>query len=142
MPKIKFSYLLLDKIDPKTSFKVGELLRPYVLIRVSLSHGNPTNFIDALVDSGSDRNLFPLRLGEMIGINFKKIKPVSIYGIGNSELKAYPAKINIWVDNKKYETEADFCHEQQTPLLGRSGFFNLFKLLSFDENKSFLEIEL
>lgn len=142
MPKIKFSYLLLDKIDPKTGIKIGEILRPYALIRVSLGHGNPTKLIDALVDSGSDRNLFPYRLGEIIGINFKKIKPTFIYGIGNSKLKAYPAKINIWVDNKKYATEADFCHEQQTLLLGRSGFFNLFKLLSFDEKKSFLEIEL
>ncbi len=142
MPKIKFSYLLIDKIDSKTGVKIGEILRPYILIRVSLSHGNPTNLIDALVDSGSDRNLFPYRLGEIIGINFKKIKPTSIYGIGDIKFKTYPAKINIWVDKKKYETEADFCHEQQTPLLGRSGFFNLFKFVVFDENKHFIELEL
>ncbi len=141
MSDIDFSYLLLDKLDPKTGKKIGEILRPYIQLRFSYSHGNPTNLFDALIDSGSDRNLFPLRLGEIIGINFRKIKPVEIYGIGNSVVKAYPSKINIWVNNKKYETEADFSPSQQTLLLGRSGFFNLFKTVSFDENKAFIHIQ-
>lgn len=94
--------MLIDKIDPKTGTKIGEI----------------------------------------IGVNFKKIKPTYIYGIGDIKFKAYSAKINIWVGNKKYETEADFCHEQQTPLLGRSGFFDLFKSVEFDENRHFIGLEL
>jgi len=102
MPKISFSYFVQDKLDPQTGQVIGHILRPYIPIRLSLHHGNPTNYyINALVDSGSDRNLFPKQWGDILGINFRKIKPVQISGIGNIIVTAYPAKINIWVDNKK-----------------------------------------
>jgi hypothetical protein len=139
--KISFSYTIEDKLDPETGKLVGYISRPYVPVRLSINHNNPSNFINALVDSGSDRNLFPKKLGEMLGINFSKIKPVPINGIGNISIQAYPAKINIYVNNKKYETDADFCSEQQVLLLGRSGFFNLFKEMTFDEGASYLYIE-
>lgn len=140
MPKISFSYFVQDKLDPKTNKVIGYILRPYIPIRLSLHHGNPTNYVNALVDSGSDRNLFPKQWGDVVGINFAKIKPTQIIGIGNVSIRAYPAKINIWINNKKYESEADFSPQQQTPLLGRGGFFNLFKEIIFEENKSYLHI--
>lgn len=140
MAKISFSYFVQDKLDPKTNQVIGYILRPYIPIRLSLHHSNPTNYVNALVDSGSDRNLFPIQWGQILGIPFKKIKPVQISGIGNVIITAYPSKINIWIDNKKYETDADFSSQQQTPLLGRSGFFNLFKEIIFEENKDFLHI--
>ncbi len=115
-------------------------MRPYIPIRLSFNRSNPTNLVDALVDSGSDRNLFPKHWGDLIGINFRKIKPTQITGIGNVVINAYPSKINIWVNGKKYETDADFSLQQQTPLLGRLGFFNLFKEVIFDENKEFFLI--
>lgn len=59
MAKISFSYFVQDKLDPKTKQVIGRILRPYIPIRLSLHHGNPTNYVNALVDSGSDRNLFP-----------------------------------------------------------------------------------
>lgn len=141
MAKISFSYFVEDKLDPVTGQVIGHIMRPYIPIRLSIKHANPTNPVNALVDSGSDRNLFPKRWGDILGINFRKIKPVKIFGIGESGIIAYPAKINIWIDNKKYETEADFSSQQQTPLLGRQGFFNLFKEIIFEENKGYLHIE-
>lgn len=140
MPKISFSYLVQNKTDPKTGEIIGYISRPYIPIRLSLHHNNPSPFVDALVDSGSDRNLFPKQWGDILGINFRRIEPVEILGIGKSSIKAYPAKINIWIDNQKYETEADFSLQQQTPLLGRNGFFNLFKEIIFEENKGFLHL--
>lgn len=135
-----FSYFPRPLINPKSNL-TQEIFTPYVPIRLSVSHSNPTRLIDALVDSGADRNLFPLQLAELLGINFKKIKPKIIYGIGNSQIKAYATKINIWVNNTKYSTEADFSPDQQTLILGRQGFFNLFKWLKFDEHGRFLYIE-
>lgn len=96
---------------------------------------------DALVDSGSDRNLFPSNIATEAGITLDKNKARKIYGIGNSFTIVYPAKINIWIGIKKYETNVDFSLEQQIPLLGRNGFFNLFKSIKFDENKKFFYIE-
>ena len=101
MSSLGFSYLPRLVIDVSTNRK-EEVFTPYVPIMVSYGHGNPTRPIDALVDSDSDRNLFPLQLGQMVGINFKKIKAKPIFGIGGIQLKAYTSKINIWVNNKKY----------------------------------------
>lgn len=142
MARISFSYFVEDIIDSSTGLVVSKKVRPIIPIRLSLHRANPSNYVNALVDSGSDRNLFPKQWGDILGINFKKIKPVKITGIGNSNITAYSSVINIWVNNKKYETDADFSPVQQTPLLGRSGFFNLFKEVIFDENKQYLYIEL
>lgn len=139
MAKLGFSYLPRPLIDSKKNL-VQEVFTPYVPIRLSYGHGNPTRLIDSLVDSGADRNLFPIQLGELLGINFKKISPKIIYGIGNAQIKAYSSKINVWLNNTKYPTEADFSPNQQTLLLGRRGFFNLFKTLTFDEHGRFLYI--
>ncbi len=140
MANLGFSYLPRLVIDASTNRK-EEIFTPYVPIMVSHGYSNPTRLIDALVDSGSDRNLFPLQLGQMLGLNFKQIRPKIIFGIGGIQLKAYTSEINIWVNNKKYLTEADFCLEQQTLLLGRHGFFNLFKEVKFDEKGTFLYLQ-
>lgn len=140
MVKLIYSYLPQAQTDQVTG---GETIvyRPKIFIRFSYMHGNPTNLIEALIDSGADRSLLPVGIAEILKINLKKAKKVRIYGIGGSEIVAYPSKVNIWVDNKKYETEADFSLQQQTPLLGRKGFFDLFKKISFDEMKKLVEIE-
>lgn len=121
---------------------VGGIFRPYIPFRVSLNHGNPSPHIDGLLDSGSDRNLFPLDLARMLGIDLKKCKPVTITGIGGIQIPSYTAQINIWINNEKYPTEADFSQNQQIPLLGRHGFFNLFPSIEFNENGRYVEIVL
>lgn len=141
MAKLEFTYLLQDKIDPNTGQKIGFDARPYIPIRASYAHGNPSQFIDALVDSGSDRNLFPAGLANMLGIKLKKSSKIHINGIGKSSIEAYPAKINLWIQGEKYETDADFSPEQRSLLLGRNGFFNLFENITFDENSQKMIIE-
>lgn len=138
---ISFSYLPQLHEDYKTG-ELIEIFRPYIPIRISYTRGPLTNYFDALVDSGADRNLLPLNFGEIVGINFKKVKPKIISGIGGVEIKAYPSSVNIWVNNIKYQTEADFSSEQKTPLLGRNGFFNLFKQITFTEKERFIHIVL
>lgn len=142
MAKISFSYFVEKITDPKTGKIIAQKVKPIIPIRLSVHRGNPSNFVNTLVDSGSDRNLFPKQWGDVLGINFRKIKPVQIIGIGNAIITAYPSPVNIWLDSKKYVTDADFSPQQQMPLLGRSGFFNLFKEITFDENNQYLHIEL
>lgn len=126
--------------DPQTGEKIV-VYRPMVMIRLSRDRGAISYPFDALIDSGSDRNLFPLYFASFLGIQFKKIKPKRIYGIGGSYVEAYTTKINIWIGTSKYETEADFTPQQKVPLLGREGFFNLFKSIKFDEKGQFVYIE-
>lgn len=138
---ISFSYVGFPIRDSKTGEIIGQIFRPMIPIRISYGHHLSRSF-DALVDSGSDRNLLPANIGESIGINFRKYKPLFISGIGNSQIKAFPVKIKIFVGNSSYETEADFSYEQKAPLLGRDGFFNLFKGLRFREEDQFLDLYL
>lgn len=127
-------------IDPVTT-KLVEIYRPVISIRISKNHGQISPLFDALIDSGSDRNLFPLRFATALSIQFKKIRPKQIGGIGKVIIDAYTEKINIWLGTKKYQTEADFSPQQQIPLLGRDGFFNLFRSVKFDEKGQFVYIE-
>ena len=135
-----YSYLPQPFQDPKTGI-VGEIYRPMIAIRISKDHGQISRYFDALIDSGSDRNLFPIQFAIGAGINFKKLKPRRIYGIGKGYIDAYPAKINIWLGTKEYQTEADFSPQQMMPLLGRDGFLSLFKSVKFDETGQFVYIE-
>lgn len=127
-------------MDPVTD-KLMEIYRPMISIRISKDRGQISPPFDALLDSDSDINLFPLRFAIIAGIKIKKTKPKQIMGIGKVLIDAYPARINIWVGTKKYEAEADFSPQQQTPLLGREGFFNLFRSIKFDEKGQFVYIE-
>lgn len=126
--------------NPITGEVVHITYRPMLLVRISYGHHLSWEF-EALVDSGSDRNLFPAYLGEIIGINFKKVKPLFINGIGGSQVEAFPVLIKLFIGAKSYETTIDFSYEQKIPLLGRKGFFNLFKSIKFDEKGKFFYIE-
>lgn len=136
---ISFSYVPYSIKDPNTGVYLGEIFRPIIAINISFG-GVISHTFDALVDSGSDTNLFPARLGEYIGINFKNNFKI-VYGIGGVKVKAYTKKIKLHLLNFSFDTEADFSYEQQIPLLGRNGFFTLFKSINFKEEERFLDIE-
>lgn len=92
---ISFSYVPYVIKDPDTGAYLGEIFRPVVAI--SISYGRLiSHTFDAIVDSGSDINLFPARLGEYIGINFKNNFKI-VYGIGGVRVKAYTKKIKLHI---------------------------------------------
>lgn len=135
-----YSYIPQIYRDTKTNI-LTQIYLPMVSIKVSYTRALISPSFDALVDSGSDRNLFPMVLAKYLGIDFGKVKSKKIYGIGEGYIKAYPAKINILLGAKIYETEADFSNKQNIPILGRNGFFNLFRSIKFDEKGQFVYIE-
>ncbi len=136
----KFTYHSYPGKDLKTGEMV-EVFRPTVPIVVS-SKGIPSWEIQALVDSGSDRNLFPAKLGELIGIDIEKGDKRSIQGIGNSNIVSYTHKIRVFIAGHIFETEADFSYDQQSLLLGREGFFNFFKKIEFKEKEKSIEFRI
>lgn len=135
-----YSYVQQVYQNPTTNQLVRVYL-PMIPIRVANSHGQISPQFDALLDSGSDRNLLPMSLAKYLGITFGKMKPGRIYGIGKGQIKAYSGKIILCLGKKSYETEADFSIQQKLPILGRNGFFNLFKSIKFDEKGQFVYIE-
>lgn len=87
-----YSYYSLFFQDSKTA-KKRVVYYPLIQIRVSINYGLTTYPFDALIDSGSDRNLFPLYFAEYLGIRFKGIKPKKIYGIGDNFIEAYTGTV-------------------------------------------------
>lgn len=137
---ISISYLPIPLLNPLTNSIIGEIFRPIIPLRIA--HNQKISYpLNALVDSGADRNLFPAELGESLGIEIKKGKKVSIGGIGDVEIKAYTARVSLFIYTYKFETEVDFSYQHQRPILGRNGFFNLFKSIKFKERERFLDIE-
>lgn len=135
-----YSYVLQVYQNSQTQ-QFTQVYLPMIPIKLSLNYKPISPQFDALLDSGSDRNLFPMQLAKYLGIEFSKLKSSKVYGIGKGYINAYPGKVNIWLGNKSYETEADFSLQQNIPILGRNGFFNLFKSIKFDEKGQFVYIE-
>lgn len=137
---IGYSYVPQVYRNPRTH-QFTQTYIPLIPIKISSNQRQISPQFDALLDSGSDRNLFPMSLANHIGIVFKGVNPNKVYGIGKGQIDAYPAKIIIWLGAKQYGTEADFSPQQNIPILGRYGFFNLFKSIKFDEKGQFVYIE-
>lgn len=123
--RISISYLPIPIINSKDKELNKEEFYPYVPIKISFNQHVSRTF-EALVDSGSDRNLFPAFLGEVIGISFRGDAGKTIHGIGNSQIRAYPKKVKLYLNKLSFDVEIDFSFQQNIPLLGRNGFFNLF----------------
>lgn len=136
----KFTYHPYPRKDPKTG-DMFEIFRPTVPIIVSYK-SIPSWEIQALVDSGSDRNLFPAKLGEFINIDIKSGDKKPIQGIGDSNIIAYTHKIKMHIAGYNFETEADFSYEQQSLLLGRDGFFKFFRKIEFKEKEKYVEFRI
>lgn len=93
---MKFNYIPIPLINPKTQELKGIIYRPYVPIMFSYAHRIIPRAVSCLVDSGSDINLFPAELGEQIDIPIKKGKLVPVFGIGQKELINYRHKVKLF----------------------------------------------
>lgn len=122
-------------LDPEKKKVIRYVSR--ALIRIRLEYGGKisTHPITCLIDTGCDSNLFPSSWGKSLGINIENGININYTGIGESSLLAYShiVKIHIEDTNISFTTKVDFSEKQQTPLLGRSGFFMYFKRIIFDE---------
>ncbi len=134
----EFRFTPEPHIDP-TNRKVYRYVdRPYVRIRLEYGKNISATPVTCLIDSGCDFNLFPAHWGETLGIAIEDGEPVNYMGIGNSGLKAYTHKVKIHIEGTaiNFVTAIDFSKDQQTPLLGRSGFFGYFKKITFEEENN------
>jgi hypothetical protein len=119
--------------DPQTNKQV-EVFCP--TIPVILAYKTKTSWdFQALVDSGSDRNLFPAEMAEYLDIDIKSGEPRPVRGIGDHDIVAYTHKLKILAAGKTFDTEIDFSYEQKALLLGRQGFFNFFREVCFNEKE-------
>ena len=111
-----------------TKGKPSTVLRPLVDIQVNYKHGQMIG-LTALVDSGSDYNLFPADICRVLGINLTKGILIRVKGIGDAPaIKAYRHfGIRIFFEGLTIETFADFSLAHNQTILGQKGFFDQFE---------------
>ena len=129
---LTYDYFKIPRIELDKKQLPEEIYFPFIPIRIAHDRKLSLPF-RALVDSGATRNLLPAALGIQAGIDILSGERVKIFGIGRKEITAYTHKIKVHLDLLSFETEADFSLDQDIPLLGREGFFNLFQKVIFDE---------
>ena len=119
-------------VNPKTK-RMDFMYRPYIQIRLQYKKAITSNFIRALVDSGSDYNIFPSSFAKEIGIDYRKgIPHKASSGIGGISIYTYGAIASINTGIKTFDTVIFFADEVRVPILGRHGFFNFFKNIEFN----------
>ena len=127
---MKFGYVKL----PAKDGKFIEL----PLVEVTLDFGR----YFCLVDSGADFCYFHGKIGELLGLDIESGEIMEGRGITGQEFKVYLHKIKFKIGGWDYEAKIGFSYELGVPfgILGREGFFNLFKVC-FDHPKKEIELK-
>lgn len=137
MPKafIKLYYENLPVIDNSGKI-VGNVARPIVDLVLNYKHGKIIGPFQALIDSGSDYNLFPAEIADVLGIKLVKGALKETEGIGGKTVKTYRhSGVKMFVDGHSFETSVNFSKDISVPLLGQQGFFDKFKQISFNRRE-------
>ncbi len=137
MSKILYDYFVTPFISNKELVAIYYSILP---IRLSSKYKIYHNSIRCIVDSGSDFNLFPAEIGEVVGISIKNGEKAAHKGIGDFKITAYRHTVTIYLEDYKFHTEVNFSYEHKVPILGRYGFFDRFKKIVFNESKLLLEL--
>lgn len=142
---VKLPYRSRSVKDPRTG-EESTVYYPAINVVLTGNHrvGRP---IEALVDSGADINLFPadyafafFKIDKRV---FAKGVKKSILGIGGKVVDALGHRVTLKIVGVgiQFKTLVYFSPEHDAiPLLGRKGFFDRFKRVSFDEHGRGLEL--
>lgn len=126
---MRFTYREIPILFSPSSKRKKFIYRP--IIPVILIRSKRLVGYEALIDSGSDYNIFHSRIAEILGIHLSKGRKRQIIGIGEQRLKGYEHNVILKVAGKQYKTRVIFS--KQIPpnsfgVLGNSGFFNHFRV--------------
>lgn len=128
---IKLYYEILPLVDNHGRI-TGKVARPTIDILLKYKHGKMIGPIKAVIDSGSDYNLFPAEIADVLGIKITNGRLKVTEGIGGKTIKTYRHYgIKMFVEGQSFETSIDFSKEISVPLLGQQGFFDKFKQIAF-----------
>jgi hypothetical protein len=103
---------------------------------------------EALVDSGSDRNIFPAELAELIGIDLTDTESIRQIGgvVAGERRRVYFHQVEMELGGPggpRFITSIGFMTDFSDigyGLLGRRGFFDRFSFIKFKDFDSLLEV--
>lgn len=139
MAKISVPYFVLptnkDPNNPKSEYL------PMLEVKLHANHLLSPHQINAIMDSGSNLNLFHSFYGHQIGINVKKGKLVKVKGIGNMEMDTYLHEVNLKIGQFTIPTKIHFSDYQQYHQIIGTCVFSYFKRVIFHTVKKTLILE-
>ena len=141
MSIIRFDYEARPIWVDKDKKIIDALYAPIVQIRIAAHHKMYPRILECLVDSGSDYNLLPADIADLLGIKLKKGEEVEHIGIGDIAITAYRHRAKLFIQRHSFETDIDFSRANKFQILGRYAFFRFFKKVIFDEVKKRVELE-
>lgn len=134
---MKFKYRKINLSHPFSQKKY--ILRP--IIPISLKSQESSIRDEALIDSGSDFNIFPVEIAEKLGINLKQCKRIYFSGVEDSTIEGYIASVLLSINHESFNTHVVFADLANTSaILGQNGFFDVF-VVKFNLRKEELEVK-
>ena len=119
--------------------------RPFIPIK--LRNPKTKDIVEcwALVDSGSDCNLFAPVLGEIIGVDVQNGRQRPIAGVVAGEKRSYfEHDLELIVGGWTVRTKIGFMPSISSlageGVVGQAGFFDHFSYVKFDKRKDFVEL--
>jgi hypothetical protein len=139
MPVITKRFQTLPYYDKVTN-RVMWIHQPKVTILVKVAGQLYPYTIDAFVDSGATRNLFPADILTYLHIPVENGKKKIHHGIGGINVMSYTHTAAILIGGVTIPTEIDFSRDHKPALLGIDKFFEFFASINFNMERSQLEL--
>jgi len=126
---MRFPYQELEVLPSPATKKKRVVNRP--IIPVILIYRSSLVNYQALIDTGSDYNVFEAGVSQLLGLRLTSGHKRQITGIGGKEIKGYEHNVALRIAGKQYRTKVIFS--SQIPpysfgVLGNKGFFDHFKV--------------
>ncbi len=103
----------------------------YPLLQVFLRHQMNMRPILALVDSGSSDCIFPVSLGEVLGLDAFSGKRHTFHAFDSKETEGFVHKVDLQVTGFSHWISLDvvFIASEVIPILGQVGFFENYQIV-------------
>lgn len=137
---MKFTYREIPILFSPASKRKRFIYRP--IIPVILVRDKGLVGYEALIDSGSDYNVFDASVADILGIKVSAGFKRQIIGIGEQRLRGYEHNVTLKIAGKQYKTKVIFSKHippNSFGILGNEGFFNHFKV-TFNCSKRYFEV--
>lgn len=138
---MKFSYQKFPR-DPNPAFPDTKWVsRPVIPVELVDKESKPFGY-KVLIDSGADHNMFHAEVGELLGLDVRKGKPLEFFGVTGDKQRAYFHRVELKVGGYLCPIYCGFVYEWKNlayGILGQDDFFRLYSV-KFNLPKGVVEL--
>jgi hypothetical protein len=111
------------------------------IVEVELSRGARRRKFLALIDSGADQIMMPSAVAEVLGIDRAACPRRAVMGVSMEPIEGFIAQMTFTLEgqNEEFEAPVVFIDTDVPVLLGREGFFDLYRV-KFEQDHDTFEI--